>query len=237
VNLMLLQDTDFRPDNTIRLATTDRRAQHIQQILHLHTGDQIKAGMVNGMMGDATLESIDAESLILSAHLYLPPPPPLDLTLILGLPRPKMMRRILQCVASMGVKDIVFINTYKVEKSYWQTPWLSPENLREHCISGLEQAMDTQLPSIRQFKLFKPFAEDHLPAMVANREGWFAHPGMPSGAPATPEKLLLAIGPEGGFTPYEVSKLTAAGLHGFHIGRRILRMETAVPALLGHFYF
>jgi RsmE family RNA methyltransferase len=233
---MLLWDKEIRADNTARIATSDRRACHIQQVLRLHTGDSVKAGTVNGQMGTATLTSMDTESLIFDTHFHNPPPPPLDLTLILGLPRPKMMRRIVQSVTAMGVKNIVFVNTYKVEKSFWQTPWLSPENLTEQSLLGLEQAIDTRLPAISQFKLFKPFAEDHLPTMIRGREGWFAHPGMSSGPPDKPTGMVLAVGPEGGFTPYETDILEAAGLRGFNMGKRILRMETAIPALLGRLY-
>ena len=108
--------------------------------------------------------------------------------------------------------------------------------MREQCLLGLEQAIDTRLPAIRHFKLFKPFAEDHLPTIIGNRQGWFAHPGMSLGIPPAPAEMVLAIGPEGGFTPYETEKLAAAGMRGFHIGSRILRMETAIPAILGRFY-
>jgi hypothetical protein len=57
-------------------------------------------------------------------------PRPLPLTVVLALPRPKMLRRILRALAEVGVKELHLINSYRVEKSYWQSPLLAPTALR-----------------------------------------------------------------------------------------------------------
>ncbi|WP_178101944.1 16S rRNA (uracil(1498)-N(3))-methyltransferase, partial [Pseudomonas yangonensis] len=86
------------------------------------------------------LLSLDAEHAELQVSLDQPPPAKLPLTLILALPRPKMLKRVLQTVSAMGVPRLVLVNSYRVEKSFWQTPFLDPEALREQLILGLEQA-------------------------------------------------------------------------------------------------
>jgi 16S rRNA U1498 N3-methylase RsmE len=48
--------------------------------------------------------------------------------------------------------------------------------------------------------------------------------------------VTLAIGPEGGFIPYEVEKLFGCGFNAVHMGERILNVETAVPALIARLY-
>ncbi|MCY1424949.1 RNA methyltransferase, RsmE family [compost metagenome] len=137
----------------------------------------------------------------------------------------------------MGVAKLVLVNSYRVEKSFWQTPFLEPEALREQLVLGLEQARDTVLPEVIIEKRFKPFVEDRLPTIVAGTLGLVGHPG---NYPACPrgldEPVTLAIGPEGGWIPYEVNLLAKAGLAPVQLGERILRVETAVPALLARLF-
>ena len=148
-----------------------------------------------------------------------------------------MLRRVLQTVSSMGVARLVLLNSYRVEKSFWQTPFLEPAAIREQLILGLEQARDTVLPEVIIEKRFKPFVEDHLPAMAAGTLGLVGHPGeLPACPRAVEQAVTLAIGPEGGWIPYEVEKLTAAGLQPVQLGARILRVETAVTALLARLF-
>ena len=132
---------------------------------------------------------------------------------------------------------MVLLNSYRVEKSFWQTPFLSPAAIREELILGLEQARDTVLPEMIIEKRFKPFVEDRLPALVADTLGLVGHPGEYPACPrAVQQPVTLAIGPEGGWIPYEIEQLHAAGLQPVQMGERILRVETAVPALLARLF-
>jgi len=170
-------------------------------------------------------------------ELDQPPPEKLPLTLLLALPRPKMLRRVLQTVSSMGVPRLILLNSYRVEKSFWQTPFLEPAAIREQLILGLEQARDTMLPEVIIEKRFKPFVEDQLPGIAAGTVGLVGHPGdFPACPRAVEQPVTLAIGPEGGWIPYEVEKLTEAGLQPVQLGARILRVETAVTALLARLF-
>ncbi len=236
MNLMLFAAEELSADARLALTAQDRRTQHLNKVLKVAVGDSIKVGQVNGDIGSGTILSVSDKGVELSITLVSAPPPGLNLTLILALPRPKMMRRVVENIAALGVKHLILINAYKVEKSYWQTPWLSAEVLEHHCQLGLEQAGDTHMPRIETRKLFKPFVEDVLPPLVAGRSAWVAHPGGTQGIPATPQSMVLAIGPEGGFTSYEVEKFVEAGCRQFNLGPRILRVETVIPALLGRLF-
>jgi 16S rRNA U1498 N3-methylase RsmE len=100
----------------------------------------------------------------------------LPLTLLLALPRPKMLKRILQTVATMGVERLVLMNSYRVEKSFWDSPFLQPQAIEDELTLGLEQGKDTVLPQVILEKRFKPFVEDRLPALSANSLRLVAHP-------------------------------------------------------------
>lgn len=235
MNLLLLTDADFIAPDRVRI--TDRRLQHLNAVNKASVGQTLRAGRLNGLQGKASILSISHTVAELQIDLPDQPPTKLPITLLLALPRPKMLRRTLQTIASMGVSKLVLINSYRVEKSFWQTPFLQPEAIAEQLILGLEQARDTVLPEVILAKLFKPFVEDQLPAMAANTRGLIAHPGYYPECPrALTEPVTLAIGPEGGWIPYEVELLSKAGLQPVQLGERILRVETAVPALLARLF-
>lgn len=235
MNQALLFPEDFVAHD--RVVLRGRRLTHIQSVLRLSAGDQLPVGRVNGLMGHGTVVRLTDTEAELMITLSEPPPASPPLTLILAMPRPKMFRRILQTSATLGIKDIWLINAYKVEKSFWQTPWLSDENLRDNLTLGLEQAKDTAMPDVHIRKLFKPFVEDELPALLRDKVALVAHPGTATPCPThLNQPAALCVGPEGGFTPYEVGKLEEAGCQSVHLGPRILRVETAVPVLVSRLF-
>lgn len=235
MNLALLFEEDFVDAD--RVIFRGRRLTHLQSILKVTAGDSIPVGRADGNMGTGEVLRLTDTEAELRVTLDQTPPAPLPLTLILAMPRPKMFRRILQTCAGLGVKDIWLINSYKVEKSFWQTPWLSEDQVRENLALGLEQAKDTVMPRVQIRKLFKPFVEDELPALIEGKQALVAHPGTSTPCPVHLNRpSLLCIGPEGGFIPYEIEKLEEVGCRGVHLGPRILRMETAVPVLVSRLF-
>ncbi|WP_339529414.1 16S rRNA (uracil(1498)-N(3))-methyltransferase [Pseudomonas mucidolens] len=235
MNLLLLEQADFIEAD--RVILRDRRLVHMQEVHRAAVGDSLRVGQIDGLMGNAELLRLEAGEAELQISLDQPPPAKLPLTLLLALPRPKMLRRVLQTVAAMGVPRVVLVNSYRVEKSFWQTPFLEPEAIREQLILGLEQARDTVLPEIIIEKRFKPFVEDRLPALTLGTLGLIGHPGNYPPCPrGLDEAVTLAIGPEGGWIPYEVDLLANAGLQPVQLGARILRVETAVTALLARLF-
>lgn len=235
MNLLLLEDDDFVAEG--RAVVRDRRLRHLHEVHRAESGDSLRVGRLGGPMGEGHLLRLEAHEAELEIRLDQPPPAKLPLTLLLALPRPKMLKRVLQTVAAMGVPRLVLLNSYRVEKSFWQTPFLEPQAIREQLILGLEQARDTVLPDVLIEKRFKPFVEDRLPALAAGTLGLLGHPGAYPACPRAVEgPVTLAIGPEGGWIPYEVEKLQAAGLAPVQLGERILRVETAVTALLARLF-
>lgn len=232
MNLILLNDDDFVSCSSVRL--TGRRLKHILEVHQPAVGDELTVGRIGGLIGKGRITAASAVAVEMEVLLGEAPPSPPAINLVLALPRPKVIKRVLLSVASLGVKRLDFINGFRVEKSYWQSPVLKPAGIREALVLGLEQARDTILPEVCLHPLFKPFVEDELPALVKGTLALLAHPGAGESCPhAATQPLTLVIGPEGGFIHYELEKLVAAGCRPVQVGARILRVETAIPFILG----
>ena len=232
VNLLLFSPQELRDDNTLNVC--DERFTHLQQVLQVSEGDSVRIGQINGQLGTGTVKELSSDHVVLTVALTQEPCEKLPVTVILALPRPKMLRRIIRTIAEMGIEELHLINSYRVEKSYWQSPALAQEVIESYLLQGLSQARDTVLPRVSLHARFKPFVEDSLPAIIEHRRALLAHPGpVPLGPADEGVDSVLIIGPEGGFIPYEVDKLLAAGAVQVSLGERILRVDTAIPALVG----
>ncbi|WP_249975743.1 16S rRNA (uracil(1498)-N(3))-methyltransferase [Vreelandella olivaria] len=237
MNLILLDPRDIDPDHHARIVDS-RRLKHLTEVHRATEGDRLTVGIQGGRMGKAQLIELSKDQAIFALEgLDELPPPSLPVHLVLALPRPRMLARTLEHVTALGVKEITLLHTKRVEKSYWQSPELRSDKIHQHLVLGLEQARDTQLPRITLCKGFRPFIEEQLPQLLSIRRGLVAHPGMPNACPrGISDNTLLLVGPEGGFIPWEVEQLLAAGCEGMHLGPRILRVETAVTALLSRLF-
>jgi len=236
MNLVLLLPDDGI-DGSGRVRLRGRRLKHVLDVHRAAVGDELRVGLLGGGIGSGRVLLLTPELLELEVRLDRPPPSPLPLTLVLALPRPKVLRRVLRTSSSLGVKRIVLLNARRVEKSYWQSPYLETPAMNEQLLLGLEQARDTMLPEILVRPLFRPFVEDELPGLILDTLSLVAHPAALEECPRnTGRPVTLAIGPEGGFIPYEVEKLAGCGFTPVTLGERILSTETAVPALLGRLF-
>ena len=234
MNIVLLKSGSIHNNRSI---IKGRQHLHLSRVLKVGVGSTFRVGQINGLIGDAMVTSIDDDSTAIELSLTDNPPPPLPLGLILALPRPKMLKRVLQSMASMGLKSVYIINAYKVEKSYWQSKFLEPEKIMEQLILGLEQSCDTWMPEISLHQSFKQFIEYKIGDIVCPEFNFVAHP---NGSVSCPIDLsaesLIAVGPEGGFTPYEIQKFEENGFRSVTLGPRILRVENAVTAILARLY-
>lgn len=231
MNLVLLLDDDFVGATSVRLA--GRRLAHVREVHRAAIADELVVGRLGGLMGRGRVTRLDDEALELDVLLDAPPPPKLPLTLLLALPRPKVLNRALAAATSLGVERIVLLNAWKVEKGYWGSTRLSEDNLLAQRIAGLEQARDTILPEIRKERLFRPFVENELPALVDGATALVADPAAPAVARSPVGRCVIAIGPEGGWITAELDSLRRAGFEPIGLGPRVLRVETAIAALVG----
>jgi 16S rRNA (uracil1498-N3)-methyltransferase len=212
-----------------------RRARHIIEVLGAKPGSQIRAGIIDGGLGHALVKEVGADSVKLEVHLDSSPPAPAPLTLILALPRPKALGRILQSVTALGVKQVLICNSARVEKFYWEAHQVERDVINRHILLGLEQAGDTLWPKVTMHRLFRPFVEDVLPGELTTTERWVAHPYTERKLPNCNERpCVLAIGPEGGWVDFEIEMFQRLEFESGSFGTRTLPCETAVAAMIGH---
>lgn len=234
MNLILLFDEDFVAPGVAQLR--GRRLEHVTSVHRAAVGDSLTVGIANGRIGTGVVARLD-DVVELHVTLDREPPAALPLTLVLALPRPKVLNRVIASATSLGVKRIFLINAWRVEKSYWKSPRMSEENLLLQRVLGLEQARDTTLPTIETRRLFRPFVEEELPAIARDSLSLVAHPVAAQACPrALTQPVTLAIGPEGGFIAQEVESLERVGFQAVALGSRILRVETAVAALIARLF-
>ena len=241
MNCILLPAANFSNQSTHINAKA--QIEHVNQVLGAKVGDTLKIGQLEGNLGSAIIADITPEHILLiDVNLTTAPPPKLNLTVVLALPRPKVLRRLIMDMTALGVRDIILINSYRTQKSYWQSPMLS--RLDEFVLEGLQQGVDTVAPRISLQKRFKPFVEDELAQLITN-QAIVAHP---YGALSFSQYMqrqstdssygsilpsMIFIGAEGGWIDYEIELLAKQGCQAVHIGARILRTEAAVNAILG----
>jgi len=232
VNLLLFHGAEREDGDRVRIRGP--RARHLREVFTAAPGHALPVGEVGGRLGRGTVLSLGDDDALLAVTLDREPPPRLPLTLVLALPRPKMLRRLLRAVAEFGVSELYLVHSERVEKSFWQSDLLAEAALAEYLLAGAAQARDTRLPAVTLRRRFRPFAEDELPALCSGRRGLVAHPGADAPCPASPDgPTLLAIGPEAGFNDFEVALFERAGCRPVSFGPRTLRVETALVAALG----
>lgn len=236
MNLIILHPSEIDRDSHCVLS--DGRARHICEVLKAEPGQSIRIGLIDGPFGTGTVQQVDPGTVVLSCvfDTEMPPRPRIDL--LLAMPRPKVMKRLWAQLAALGVGRIVLLRADKVERYYFDSHVLDPAFYTKLLIEGLQQARCTHLPDVLIRPRFKPFVEDEMDALFADRMKLVADPSGEKRlddffqAERSPCHPVLAIGPEGGWTLYELNQLASHGFQRFGMGRRILRTDTATIAML-----
>ena len=236
MNRILFEPSENR-GGEVRLAGP--RAHHVWAVLQAQPGDTVRAGEVGGDRYDGARVVVSTPSeCILRLGEASPPLLRAAWDLLLALPRPKCLRRLWPQIAALGPERVYLTAAEKVEKDYWGSTFLRPEVYRSLLVGGLAQSGDTILPEVEVHRRLKPLVEDVLPRRYAEGRRLVAHPPRAGARNAAPDKPpaygagIVAVGPEGGWSDYELRMFEAAGFRRVSLGPRVLRTDTAVVALL-----
>ena len=224
-------------DASGKVTLRDGRFVHVRDVLGAILGDTIRVGLLGGSRYEAELCEMEADFCVLRLGKEQEPLPVPRIDLLLALPRPKCLKRLWPQLAAIGVRRLFIVNAEKVEKNYWGSHLIDPREYGPLIVEGLAQAGDTRWPEIRIVRRLKPLVEDELRTAYPDRCKVVAHPPRVDApaeslrfAPA--DSVLLAIGPEGGWSAYELAMFEANGFQRLGIGERTLRSDTACIALI-----
>lgn len=238
MNLIILTEQDAVDSQRYRLG--DHRAEHICKILKVSAGDCLEVGLLNGPHGKGLVESIDDEQVVLNCQwteeINLLP----SIDLICALPRPQTLKKVLHSVAAMSVRRVYFIQGNRVKPRYFKSSLLKDNKFQRFLLEGLSQGKNTRLPEVTIHHYFKEFFEETL-AELEESENVPAKKLLPDMEVKhyidqidldSAQRIILAIGPEGGWVPFEQDFMRECGFEQFTLGPWTLRVENAVIAAI-----
>ena len=234
MNLILFDAAEIRSDGSV--VAVAERAAHLTTVLRVQQDQQVRVGLIDGPLGVGTVTAIDDGRVTLQCAFESDTPERPAVDLLLALPRPKVMRRLWAQLAALGVGQVILTNAEKVERDYFDTHVLRAEGYLPLLVEGLQQARDTRMPVVSVHKQFRKLIESDLNALFPTGHRIVAHPGgtksISEALGDTPGRVLLAVGPEGGWNDFELSLLQSHGFTPVTMGPRTLTTTTACIALL-----
>jgi RsmE family RNA methyltransferase len=235
VNLIILEPGELSESREVSLSGA--RADHVVKVLKAAPGHSVRIGLLDGPCGVGTVVSVTHGTVHLRCAFDAAASPRPRVDLLLAVPRPKVMRRLWAQIAALGVGRILLTNAARVERNYFDTHVLTPACYRPLLIEGLQQSRDTGLPCVSIHRRLKVLVEDELGNLCCASLRLVGDPSAerrPRGVvgESGAARTLLAIGPEGGWTAFEMGLLEAHGFQRVGMGRRALRTDTACIALL-----
>eukprot|EP00171_Calliarthron_tuberculosum_P009306 IDg9306t1 len=207
----------------VKLPFSDFRAAHVRDVLRLSTGGRVRAGVLEDALYDEVPVNVGTEHVSFALDA---------------------------AIAALGVQHLALVNAYRVERCYFDSALLrDPLAVRSALVHGLMQAgTDTRVPAVHVGRRLRVFLEDELHRIAPHGAvRVVAHPGgatsmlhrlassehSQAGERSKSQHIMLAIGPEGGWMPRELSMLEMFGFQTANLGSRVLRTDTAVLVLLG----
>lgn len=237
MNLLLLREEEAASPGPLVLS--DRRAEHLLRVLRVEPGRRLRAGVLRGKLGQAEVLGVTASTVTLQLEWETEPPVVPSVDVVLALPRPKVLSRVLETLACFGVRRIDLVNAWRVERSYFDTPRLHPDAVTQSLTLGCEQGNQPWLPEVQVFPLFVPYLRNSLGPRLETEAAHrlVAHPRGAPGMervfpPGTGSPVVVALGPEGGWIEKELESFCELGFTPVSLGPAVLRVEAAVVAIL-----
>jgi len=233
VNIILFEEHELGRN----LSRRDERTIHLLKVLHKKPGDEFEAGILGGKKGTGRIVKINLDgSIFVTVQATEPPPLRLRLRMAVSFVRPIQLRRIFRDLSSIGVSAIDLVAADMGEKSYRDTKLMLDGGAQAALVEGAVQARDTRIPEFKLYDNIESWLKDYpwdrtdtrIPQLIAadnvRPEGSFFNLSV------TTRPIVVAIGPERGWSDRERDLFEKAGFLRLSMGERSLRTETACTA-------
>jgi RsmE family RNA methyltransferase len=217
------------------------RALYAYDTHGIRAGQTVRVGVLGGLKGEAKVVSATQSAIALDLSLSETSLPSEPIDLIVGVSRPQTIKKVIQAAVMLGVRSLHFVRSEQGEKSYLQSRSLDEDQILDESTKALEQVWDTRAPEIHVHRTFSYFLEKKYPGLVsgvAHAHSLVAHPsGEPlvvaDGSHFASSHVVVAIGPERGWSAQEIELFTQAGFKVIGLGERVVRVEIALVLLMG----
>jgi 16S rRNA (uracil1498-N3)-methyltransferase len=224
------------------------QAQHLSLVLRAQPGMEFDV-VAGGRAWLARIASIDRDSVHFTLLHELESAPALPVTLLLSVFKFDRMEWAIEKAVELGCSRIVPVLAERTEKHLALAAAKRVERWRRLSLEAAKQSRRSDLPEIAE--------PDRLTTILATDKPATPPQHLPAEAPAGPlrillseteedqpllrvlqesadaaNRIMLAVGPEGGWTAAEIALFMHSGWQSVSLGQRILRVETAVIAAL-----
>ncbi len=206
---------------------SEETSRHAVQVLRMKEGEGIALTNGQGLLAEATIVSADKRRMVVQTlRGSLEARPATDITLAISFVKnPARIEWMLEKITEIGVGEIIPMMCQRTERApHKAARW------QQILISAMLQSRQTWLPALREPTPFAAILSGFT-AATGNNMGFIAHcmegtRSLQHYGPL-PSKRTVLIGPEGDFTPAEVTNALEAGFLPLGLGDTRLRTETA----------
>ena len=219
------------------MTLTGAEANHLTRVLRLKPGSEIEVVGAAGEAAVAVIDEISGETatLRLTRRVERVSEPPIEVVLAQALTKNDKFDYIVQKAVELGASRIVplamehCVVKYTMEKANQKV-----ERWQKIAAAAVKQSGRCVVPTVMNVMTFSElltqFSADYFMFFCYEQE---KTQGIKTVLRQVKnDKILLIIGPEGGFSRQEATLALASGAHAVSFGPRILRTETAATAAL-----
>ncbi len=216
------------PPTGSRAVLEGDEGRHVARVMRARPGDGLEVFDGQGHWWTATVTGVDRSDVQLELGRCFSEPAGtgVSLTLAVALPKGERQKWLIEKLTELGVARLVPLQTVR---GVAEPTTAAIERLRRGVIEACKQCGRCRL-----LEITAPSPLNALTSLQPTAQRLLADPGgLPLATAATPTggDLLVAVGPEGGFTAEEVATAAAAGFKRVSLGPHILRIETAAIAM------